>query len=37
LLHDARGSVIGAIETLVDVTERKRVQEQLTEAQQQLV
>lgn len=37
LLRDVHGAVIGAIETLVDITERKRVQEQLTEAQQQLV
>lgn len=37
LLRDVHGTVIGAIETLVDITERKRVQEQLTEAHQQLV
>jgi diguanylate cyclase (GGDEF)-like protein/PAS domain S-box-containing protein len=35
-LHDANGNVIGAIETIRDITERKRVEESLREAHKRL-
>lgn len=35
LMHDARGNITGAIETLIDITDRKRAEEALSQSEKQ--